>query len=48
MGYVCRKENVLRCLAALEAVLRRDGFAGPAGAGVEAAYEAYDQMTGQL
>jgi (S)-ureidoglycine-glyoxylate aminotransferase len=38
MGYVCRKANVLRCLASLEAVLRRNGFAPPAGAGVDAAY----------
>jgi (S)-ureidoglycine-glyoxylate aminotransferase len=42
MGYVCRKENVLRCLASLEAVLRRNGFAAPAGAGVEAAWKVYD------
>ena len=26
MGYVCRKENVLICLAALEACLRKFGF----------------------
>lgn len=42
MGYVCRKANVLRCLASLEAVLRRNGFAAPAGAGVDAAYKVYD------
>jgi (S)-ureidoglycine-glyoxylate aminotransferase len=42
MGYVCRKANVLRCLASLEAVLRRNGFALPAGAGVDAAYKVYD------
>jgi (S)-ureidoglycine-glyoxylate aminotransferase len=41
MGYVCRKANVLRCLASLEAVLRRNGYAAPAGAGVEAAYGVY-------
>ena len=39
MGHVCRKANVLRCLNALEAVLRRNGFAAPANAGVDAAYE---------
>lgn len=42
MGYVCRKANVLRCLASLEAVLRRNGVALPAGAGVDAAYRVYD------
>jgi (S)-ureidoglycine---glyoxylate transaminase len=41
MGYNCRKQNVLICLGALEAVLRRAGFACPAGAAVEAAYAAY-------
>jgi (S)-ureidoglycine---glyoxylate transaminase len=41
MGYNCRKQNVLLCLAALEAVLRRAGFALTAGAAVEAAYGAY-------
>jgi (S)-ureidoglycine---glyoxylate transaminase len=42
MGYNCRKQNVLICLAALEAVLRRAGHSLPAGAAVEAAYAAYD------
>jgi (S)-ureidoglycine---glyoxylate transaminase len=41
MGYVCRKPNVLRCLASFETVLRRNGYAPPAGAGVDAAYKAY-------
>jgi len=41
MGYVCRKANVLRCLSALEAVLRRNGVTPPPGAAVDAAYEAY-------
>ncbi len=43
MGYVCRKENVLHCLAALEAALRRAGFQArtSAGAGVDAALAAY-------
>ncbi|MDX2156531.1 MAG: alanine--glyoxylate aminotransferase family protein [Hyphomicrobiaceae bacterium] len=43
MGYVCKKQNVLRCLASLEAVLRRNGFAAPAGAGVDAAWKIYDE-----
>jgi len=41
MGYVCRKSNVLRCLTALEAVLRRHGVRLPAGAAVDAAYKVY-------
>jgi (S)-ureidoglycine-glyoxylate aminotransferase len=41
MGYVCRKANVLRCLTALEAVLRRNGFKLPDGAAVDAAYQVY-------
>src|SRR5262252_4512636 len=41
MGYVCRKANVLRCLTALEAVLRRNGYKLPAGAAVDAAYRVY-------
>jgi (S)-ureidoglycine-glyoxylate aminotransferase len=42
MGYVCRKANVLRCLTALEAVLRRNGVKLPTGAAVDAAYRVYD------
>ncbi len=41
MGHVCRKANVLRCVSALDAVLRRNGFEAPAGAGVDAAERAY-------
>ena len=41
MGYVCRKENVLICLSALETVLRHQGFAAPPGAGVDAAIAVY-------
>ena len=41
MGYVCRKENVLICLGALEASLRQCGFKAPAGAGVDAALDVY-------
>jgi (S)-ureidoglycine-glyoxylate aminotransferase len=43
MGYVCRKANVLRCLSALEAVLRRNGHSARPGAGVDAAYAVYDR-----
>ncbi|MGI9424214.1 MAG: alanine--glyoxylate aminotransferase family protein, partial [Hyphomicrobiaceae bacterium] len=42
MGHVCRKANVLRCLSALDAVLRRNGFDAPSNAGVDAAYKVYD------
>jgi len=45
MGYVCRKENVLHCLAALEAALRRAGF--KAHAGVDAALAVYHGETVQ-
>jgi (S)-ureidoglycine-glyoxylate aminotransferase len=45
MGYVCRKANVLRCLSAMENVLRRHGFGTPSGAGIDAAYEVYDDAT---
>jgi aspartate aminotransferase-like enzyme len=42
MGHVCRKPNILRCLDALETVLRRNGYtSGKAGAGVDAAYDVY-------
>lgn len=41
MGYTCRKENVLACLAALETCLRRNGYTAPPGAGVDAAFEVY-------
>jgi len=43
MGHVCRKANVLRCLNALDAVLRRNGYDAPANAGVDAAYDIYDK-----
>jgi (S)-ureidoglycine-glyoxylate aminotransferase len=39
MGYVCRKENVLTCLAALEVCLRQAGFR--AGSGTDAALSVY-------
>jgi (S)-ureidoglycine---glyoxylate transaminase len=41
MGYVCRKANILRCLASFETVLRRNGYSAPTGAGVDAAYKVY-------
>jgi (S)-ureidoglycine-glyoxylate aminotransferase len=41
MGYVCRKENVLICLGALEASLRHFGFKPSPGAGVDAALDVY-------
>ena len=41
MGYGCRKTNVLRCLSALETVLRRNGYTATPGAAVDAAYEVY-------
>ena len=47
MGYVCRKENVLICLGALEACLRRFGFKPPAGAGVDAALDVYGKAAGR-
>ncbi|NNE81341.1 MAG: alanine--glyoxylate aminotransferase family protein [Silicimonas sp.] len=43
MGYVCRKANVLRCLASLDASLRRSGYEAPANAGIDAAYDVYDE-----
>jgi (S)-ureidoglycine-glyoxylate aminotransferase len=43
MGYGCRKDNVLACLAALEPTLRRHGHAAPPGAGVDAALAVYAQ-----
>jgi (S)-ureidoglycine---glyoxylate transaminase len=41
MGYVCRKQNVLHCLGALEATLRHCNFRPPPGAGVDAALAIY-------
>jgi (S)-ureidoglycine-glyoxylate aminotransferase len=41
MGCSATRQNVLLCLAALEAVLRRDGWKVVAGAGVDAALEYY-------
>lgn len=41
MGYSARRENILLCLAALESVLRREGWKADAGAGVDAALAHY-------
>jgi len=41
MGYSARRQNVLLCLAAWEAVLRREGWRTAPGAGVEAALAYY-------
>jgi (S)-ureidoglycine-glyoxylate aminotransferase len=41
MGYGCRKDNVVSCLAALETCLRRHGHNAQAGAGVDAALAVY-------
>ena len=43
MGYGCRKQNVLRCLTALETVLARNGFSAPVRAAAQAAYAVYDE-----
>ncbi len=41
MGYNSRKQNGLTCLAALEAALRQQGFAGTSGAAVDEALAVY-------
>ena len=41
MGYNAMKHKVLITLGALEAALRAEAFATPAGAGVDAALEAW-------
>jgi alanine-glyoxylate transaminase / serine-glyoxylate transaminase / serine-pyruvate transaminase len=42
MGYSASRQNVLLCLAALEAVLRHEGFAARPGAGVDGALAHYE------
>jgi (S)-ureidoglycine-glyoxylate aminotransferase len=42
MGHSAQRQNVLLCLAALEAVLRAEGWKAEAGAGVAAAVAHYD------
>ena len=41
MGYAAARPNVLLCLAALESVLRAQGWSAPPGSGVEAARAHY-------
>jgi (S)-ureidoglycine-glyoxylate aminotransferase len=48
MGYVCRKQNILRCLASLESVLRRNGHRSQAGAGVDAACAVYEEAAAKV
>ena len=43
MGYTARKENVLVCLGALEAMLIRCGYKLPAGKGVQAAMASFER-----
>jgi (S)-ureidoglycine-glyoxylate aminotransferase len=43
MGFSCRENNVLRVLGALEATLLRHGHSLPAGRGVQAALDVYDE-----
>ena len=45
MGYNARTDAVLTTLSALEQVLRRNGHAAPAGAGVDAALAAYSSAS---
>jgi (S)-ureidoglycine-glyoxylate aminotransferase len=42
MGYSCNQRNILITLNALEAVLKRHGFASLSGNGVQAAMDQYD------
>ncbi|AIQ11873.1 pyridoxal-phosphate-dependent aminotransferase family protein [Paenibacillus durus] len=44
MGFSCRGNNVLRVLGALEAALLRHGHPLPAGLGIQAALDIYDQV----
>ncbi len=46
MGYSAARQNVLLCLAALETVLRREGWRAPAGGGVDAALAHYGGAAG--
>jgi aspartate aminotransferase-like enzyme len=46
MGYAAARPNVLLCLAALESVLRGEGWRAPAGAGVDAALAHYTAAGG--
>jgi aspartate aminotransferase-like enzyme len=46
MGYAATRQNVLLCLAALEHVLRGEGWRAPAGGGVDAAVAHYGGVGG--
>jgi (S)-ureidoglycine-glyoxylate aminotransferase len=46
MGYAAARPNVLLCLAALESVLRGEGWRAPAGTGVDAALAHYTAAGG--
>ena len=42
MGHVCRKANILRCITALGAVMKRHGYDAPVNDGVDAIYKVYN------
>ena len=46
MGYSAQRQNVLLCLAALEAVLRAEGWKSEPGAGAAAAVAHYRSAEG--
>ena len=48
MGHSSQKRNVLFCIAALEAVLRSEGFNAPAGQGIDAALDVYGRNRAKL
>jgi (S)-ureidoglycine-glyoxylate aminotransferase len=48
LGYSASRQNVLLCLAALEAVLRREGWRATAGAGVDAALAYYEAVGAEV
>ena len=48
MGYGCRKDNVVNCLAALELSLRRHGYASDPGAGVDAALKVFAETPASI
>jgi (S)-ureidoglycine---glyoxylate transaminase len=48
LGQSATRQNVLLCLAALEAVLRREGWKVAGGAGVDAALEHYASAEAQV
>jgi (S)-ureidoglycine---glyoxylate transaminase len=48
LGYSATRQNILLCLAALEAVLRREGWKVVAGAGVDAALGYYASCRSEL